>query len=105
MVNVKIKDGTPVSGVSLCDSCAWGLVVKGYRESDKIVYCLRPYIDVRIPFPVRECSIYINKTAPSVSDMEKSAWILLTKRIERRLGFVKADEFRRIHGDDEPITP
>ncbi len=105
MLTLKIRDATPVSGTSLCYSCTWGHIVKGYRDCDEIVYCMRPYPDVRIPFPVRECSSYANKNTPSMDDMQKSAWILLTKRIERKLGFIRAEDFRRIHGDDEPITP
>lgn len=105
MVNIKVNNGTPVSGTSLCYSCDWSLVMKGFRDSDEIVYCLRPYPDIRIPFPVRECSGYFDKNAASKEDMEKMAWILLSKRIERKVGFVKAEEFRRIYGEDEKITP
>jgi hypothetical protein len=105
MLTLKIKEADSANGASLCYSCNWGHVVRGYRDTDEIVQCMRPYLEIRIPFPVRECSSYKHKNSPSMEDMEKSAWILLTKRIERRLGFIKADEFRRIHGEDEPITP
>jgi hypothetical protein len=104
-VEIKVKNGTPVSGPSLCQSCIWGLVLKGYRASDEMSVCRRPYIDIRVPFPVRECSSYCDKSLPSTEEMEKIAWILLTKGIDRKIGFVKIEEFRKIHGDDVNVVP
>lgn len=105
MLTVKIKDGTPMHGNSLCDSCAWAHIVAGFRETDKLVYCRYLSPDIRVPFPVRECSNHSNKNAPTKYDMEQMAWILLSKRIDRKVGFVKADDFRRIFGEDTDITP
>lgn len=105
MLTIRVKDGTPTGSTSLCYSCTWGHVMRGFRESQEIVYCTRFYPDVRVPFPVRECSNYCNKNHPSKDDMEKTAWILLTKRIERNVGFVKIGDYRRICGEDAEITP
>jgi hypothetical protein len=104
-MNIKVKDGTPVGNYSICNTCSWGLVMKGFRTSEELVYCMRPYPDVIVPFPVRECSSYDDKTLPSKEDMEKTAWILLSKQINRKVGFVKRDEFQRIFGDDVNIIP
>ena len=37
--------------------------------------------------------------------MEKVAWILMTKKAGRTIGFVTAKEFRQIEGDDAEIIP
>ncbi|HEV3218131.1 MAG TPA: hypothetical protein VGZ48_00055 [Candidatus Acidoferrales bacterium] len=104
-MKIKVKDGTPVEGASLCQSCGWGLVLKGFRATDEVSICTRPYMDFRVPFPVRECSSFSDKTLPSKHDLESIAWILLTKQIDRKVGFVRLDEFRRIHGDDVNVIP
>lgn len=104
-MNLKVKDGTPVGNYPICNTCSWGLVMKGYRTSEELVYCRLTYPDVLVPFPVRECTNYINRTLPSKEDMEKTAWILLSKQINRKVGFVKREEFQRIFGDDVSIIP
>ena len=37
--------------------------------------------------------------------MEKIAWVLLTKKAGRTIGFVTAKQFREIEGDDAEIIP
>lgn len=104
-MNIKVNDGTPVGNYSICNTCSSGLVMKGYRTSDELVYCRRPYQEVVVPFPVRECSCYDDKTLPSKKDMERIAWILLAKQINRKVGFVKREDFQPIYGDDVNIIP
>lgn len=105
MLSVKVKNGTPLHGASLCDSCSWAHNVYGYRESEKISICQNVSPNVRVPYAVRECTEYRNKQQPTRYDMEKIAWILLTKKINRKVGFVRHEEFRKIFGDDADITP
>ena len=93
MLTIRIKDGTS-SGTAQCYSCAWAQVMKGFRESEETIYCMRPWPNVRVTFPVRECSNYANKNQPSKDDMEEIASILQTKRIERNVGFVKLNADR-----------
>jgi hypothetical protein len=105
MVSIKVKGGTPVSGTSLCYSCEWSHVTKGYRDSEEIVRCRRVYPHFLVAFPVRECTGYSDRTMGSKEDMEKIAWILLSDRTHRKAGFVRTEEFRRLFGDEEEITP
>ena len=37
--------------------------------------------------------------------MEQIAWILLTKKAGRNIGFVSAKQFREIEGEDAEIVP
>jgi len=105
MLTVKVRDGTPLNRTSLCHSCKWAHVMKGYRANDEAVRCSAVYPTMRVPFSVRECTEYFDRNHPTKKEMEDTAWILLTKRIERHLGFVKADEYRRVHGNDADIVP
>jgi hypothetical protein len=35
--------------------------------------------------------------------MEKTAWVLLTKKAGRAIGFVTSEEFRKMEGEDAEI--
>jgi len=105
MVTIKIKDGTPQGAESLCVTCRWALIVKGFSASQVQTRCRWLYRDLLVPFPVSECSSYDDKRIPSKCDMEKIAWVLLTKKACRTIGFVTAKQFRVIEGDDAEIIP
>jgi hypothetical protein len=106
MVTIKVKGGTPAGVQSLCTTCRWAHIVKGSSASQKVVRCGRFYYDPRvIPFSVSECSSYDDKRIPSVGSMEQIAWILLTKKTGRHIGFVTAKQFHQIEGDDAEIVP
>jgi len=61
-MDVYVKNGTPLNGPSLCETCTQALIVRGYRESDEVVVCQATYPERRVKFPVRECSRFIDKT-------------------------------------------
>jgi hypothetical protein len=105
MTTVRIKDGTPVEGVSLCRTCTWGVARKGYRTSDDELFCRLIEPNRIVPFTVRECSAYNNRTIPTLYSMEKIAWVLLTKSAGRSIGFVTGERFREIEGDGAEILP
>ena len=106
MVTIKINGGTPSGVQSLCTTCRWAHIVKGFSASQKLIRCGRFYYDPRVVrFPVSECNSYDDTRIPSVNDMEKIAWILLTKKTGRHIGFVTAKQFHEIEGDDAEIVP
>src|SRR5882762_8472766 len=39
MVTIKVKDGTPQGAETLCVTCRWAHIVKGFRESEKEIFC------------------------------------------------------------------
>lgn len=105
MVTVNITGGTPEGAQSLCRTCRWVHIVPGFAESQQLIHCrwLRPSLLVR--FPVNECGCYDDRRIPSKHDMEKIAWILLTNKTGRSIGFVTAKHFREIEGEDADIIP
>jgi len=105
MVTIKVKGGTPEEGVSLCVSCSWGVVRKGYRASEEEVFCRMIEPNTRVPYTVQECSGYSDRRIPSLYFMEKTAWVLLTKKAGRTIGFVTSEEFRKMEGEDAEIVP
>jgi hypothetical protein len=105
MVTIKVKGGTPQGSESLCRTCRWAHIVKGFSASQEQIRCGWIKGHPSVPFPVSECSSYDDKRLPSKWDMEKIAWILLTKKAGRTIGFVSAKQFRQIEGDDAEIIP
>jgi hypothetical protein len=105
MVTIQIKDGTPQGTESLCVSCRWAHIMKGFSASQQTIHCRWLHYDPKVRFPVSQCNSYDDKRLPSKCDMEKIAWVLLTKSAGRTIGFVTAKRFREIEGDDAEIIP
>ena len=103
MAAIKIKNGTPSGTYSLCSTCRWAHIVKGYVESQEEIRCRWLRHHPRVQFPVSQCNAYDDQRTPSRWDMERIAWILLTKKAGRSIGFVTAKEFRRIEGEHAEI--
>ena len=76
-------------------------MIKGYAESERTTICDRLFDPMRIPFKVSECSDYSDKRLPAVEDMEEIAWMLVTNKPGRPVGFVSAAEFQAFRNDDE----
>jgi hypothetical protein len=84
----KVYGGTPVGQESRCDSCVYSRIIRGYSESEKITLCDRIFEPIRIPFPVRDCSDYLDKRLPCVEDLEDIAWVLRSKSAGKTAGFI-----------------
>ena len=84
----KVYGGTPVGHASRCDSCIYARIIRGYAQSEKITICDRLFEPIRIPFPVSECTDYLDKRLPCIEDLELIAWELRSKSAGKRAGFV-----------------
>jgi hypothetical protein len=96
-MSVKVKNGTPVYGGSLCETCDRALIMKGYRESERVVVCQAMWPERQVMFPVQECSAYVNKGRQNLVEMEKIAWTLVPRGPKRKAGFVAPS------GEDEEV--
>lgn len=72
-MRVHIKDGTAIEGETKCASCTHVHMVRGFRESDELVFCNFAYELIRIPFKVRDCSNHRDRNRPDWEQMEKLA--------------------------------
>lgn len=88
-MSVYVKDGTPLHGESLCESCVNAHIERGYRESETLVFCQATNPEHHVRFRVRECSNYTEKQKQTLWQMQKIAWIL-DDRGGRKVGFVPA---------------
>jgi len=90
-MSVYVKNGTPTHGPSLCETCIYVHAKRGYRESELLVLCAATEPVHRVPFPVRECSVYRDKNSQALYEMERIA-LIVTPRETKRTGFVHAGE-------------
>jgi hypothetical protein len=90
-MSVNVKDGTPMHGPSLCESCSQGYVAAGYRATEMLVICDALCRSHLVPFPVRKCTHYLDKNRRDVEEMEKVAWIIDAGGTRRKAGFEPAE--------------
>lgn len=80
MTVIRWKLFTTGEGVSLCATCTWGTVRRGFRDGEVETFCRLVGLNSPVPFPVRECTDYVDRRAPVPPAEPASA--------ERRYGFV-----------------
>jgi hypothetical protein len=107
-MRLKILNGTPEHGESLCRTCRNSTVIKGHRESEEFIACdsISGYQPMPVPFEsVSKCSRYDDKRIPSRRDMEDIAWVLVTDNRTRQIGFISAKEARKRKDLDDTPWP
>jgi hypothetical protein len=100
MSPVYVKNGTPVSAQSRCMSCSFAHIMRGFRESEEIVYCDYGSPMILVPFSVRDCTNHADKNRPSWEQMENLAIEVRPNPSFRSIGFGK----REMDLDAEPET-
>lgn len=74
MSAIYVKNGTPVDAQSKCASCLHAHILRGFRESEEVVYCTVTYGPALVvPFKVYECSSYLDRNRPTWKQMEELA--------------------------------
>lgn len=94
-----VRGGTPSNERSLCETCEYAHIVTGEATSEKVTYCNA--MDKPIPVPYKkvvECSRYNDKHSPSIYQMEKIAYVMLTDPKGKPIGFRSNSEFRKAAG-------
>lgn len=106
MVTINIKGGTPRGSDTLCRTCSYAHIIRGFAESEVDIYCRYFYFERQIQFAVSDCTWYEDKRLPCKRDMEEIAWILTTKKPGRTIGFVSAADYKEIlRQNEEEILP
>jgi hypothetical protein len=91
-MGIYVKNGTPVNGPSLCESCSRAFSARGYGETELVVVCQALWPQRRMHFPVRACTAYIEKNKPTFDEMEEIAIVLDKVALKRDAGFVRIEE-------------
>lgn len=102
-MSINVKNGTPLHGPSLCETCSYAHIEKGYRVSEEAVFCRMNYPMHRVRFTVRECTGYTDKNRQDLSAMERIAFVLEPRGGKRVAGFVRAGASAKDEDDLELI--
>ena len=105
MTVIRIRSGTPQGAESLCNSCYWAHIQRGFAESEEVILCAFLRQPHTVPFKVSYCTDYNDKRVPSKADMEEIAWIIRTKDVNRQVGFSNGTESEETQVDDLEIVP
>jgi len=98
-----MKNGTRSDSINLCASCRSGVTIKGASESSEFVFCRS--IDKPVKIRVAECTSYENKSLVNLRTMEDTAWILVTKRAGKDIGFLRNSDFKKQYKGEDLIPP
>jgi hypothetical protein len=78
MDKIEVKNEIQFAYESLCHSCSKAQIVEGYRESERIIFCMNNDSKSTIPFRVRECTAYNNRDLSGWEQLERLAIDVLT---------------------------
>ena len=104
-LTLKIKGGTLEEGESLCRTCRWVHMQKGFRESEETVFCDYGFLR-RVHFKVAECTDYIDRTVPTREEMEKVALLINVEPARKLAGFKQGTGFgtEGIHDEEVAVS-
>lgn len=104
MGRVYVKNGTPVTAPSLCESCRFAHILRGFCDSEVIVYCDYLYPSLLVPFKVRECTNHLDKNRPTWKQMEDLAIEIRPSVSMKPIGFqTPADTQNEDVTDDDAV--
>ena len=93
-MTTKIKGALPPEGETLCRSCRYAHIQRGFRESEESILCCFFAPPVRaVSFEVAECSDFADRTAPTRWEMERMALTINVPRARKPTGFRTAAGF------------
>ena len=103
-MSVVIRSGKPQTSESLCNSCYWAHIQRGFAESEEVILCAFLRQPHAVPFKVSYCTDYSDKRVPSRRDMEEIAWIIRTKDVNRQVGFANDGQPESEEGELEIVS-
>ena len=104
-MSIIIRNGKAQTSESLCNSCYWAHIQRGFAESEEVILCAFLRQAHAVPFKVSYCTDYNDKRVPSKADMEEIAWIIRTKDVNRQVGFSNQAVEEEKQEDELEILP
>jgi hypothetical protein len=101
---IKIQGAPPEDGESLCRTCRYAHIQRGFRSSEETVFCgyseavLRP-----VKFKVAACTDYTNRTLPARWELEQMALLINVQPARKKTGF-RQDSGAVAEEDEESLS-
>ena len=103
---LRVQEGTQRGDVNLCSTCRLALHIKAAQSGAETLICLAsPPPHLRITQPVGRCTGYLDRTQPTLWDMQQIAWQLMTDKGGRKIGFLSPEEFENRRNSPPSAPP
>ena len=87
-ITIRIQGAPPQNGESLCQTCRYAHIQRGFRESEEAVFCGYNDAGLRlIKFRVAACTDYTNRTVPNRWELEQMALLISVPPARKKTGF------------------
>lgn len=104
MIHLKVQKGTVNSNTEdLCTTCHHAVRIQ-YDLGEARVHCSQIEGWTQ-GHKVVECSGYADKRLPSLSIMNRMAWVLRTDGSKKNIGFVPSKEYYKDNKDEDVYDP
>jgi hypothetical protein len=103
MPTIAIKRGIAREEESLCRSCYWAHIQRGFSESEELIFCCFGKFRT-LPFKVAECTEFSHKNLPTRRQMEDIALIIPVEPVRKPAGFAGTGLTEEETEDDELVS-
>jgi hypothetical protein len=104
-VVLKVINGTRHGGTNLCLTCRNALHMQSAVTGKERILCNATQ-RFEVLEPVARCTGYLDRTKPTLMDMQEIAWSLQTDKGGRSIGFMSPEQLReRGVGTGTPPNP
>ena len=97
---IRVKGGLPPEGETLCRTCRWVHMQRGFRESEEAVFCNFTMLR-EVRFKVAECTDFESRSLPQQWELEKMALLINVPKARKPTGFRSGTGFAAPEEDEE----
>jgi len=104
---IKIQGAPPQDGESLCRTCRYAHIQRGFRQSEETVFCGYNDAVMRlVKFKVAACTDYTNRTLPARWELEEMALLINVEPARKKAGFHAGAGFaaQEEEGEEESVS-
>lgn len=99
---LKVLGGTVRGDIDLCATCRWAHRTTGALTGQVKVRCNAVAPPNTIREPLASCTSHMDRTKPTLEQMESIAWNFVTAKNGRKLGFTPPTDDNRSRADSSP---
>jgi hypothetical protein len=101
-VVTKVRNGTVRGDADICRSCRYSLRTVGAHTQRMVVICNAVNPSRTLREPVAVCSSFLDRTVPTLDEMNQIAWQLQTDKGGRKIGFLSPEQLSERRRDSPP---